>query len=170
MTTCQDWWPADFGHYGGLMIRLSWHAPGTYRIEDGRGGAGDGGQRFAPLNSWPDNANLDKAAASSGRSSRSTAAQSRGRPPRVAGQRRARVDGFETFGFGFGREDVWEPEEILSDRGRLAGRRALQRRPEGADVGAVQMGLIYVNPEGPTASPTRSPPRSISARPSDGWP
>ncbi len=156
LTTSQDWWPADFGHYGGLMIRLSWHAAGTYRIEDGRGGAGDGSQRFAPLNSWPDNANLDKA-----RRLLWPVKQKHGQKISwadllvLAGNVALEDMGFETFGFGFGREDVWEPEEIfwgpedtwLGDE-RYSGDRELA---EG--VGAVQMGLIYVNPEGPNGEP-----------------
>ena len=155
LTTSQDWWPADFGHYGGLMIRLSWHAAGTYRIEDGRGGAGDGAQRFAPLNSWPDNANLDKA-----RRLLWPVKQKYG--PAIswadllvlAGNVALESMGFETFGFGFGREDVWEPEEIfwgpedawLGDE-RYAGDSAMV-----PTVGATEMGLIYVNPEGPRGS------------------
>jgi catalase-peroxidase len=156
LNTSQDWWPADFGHYGGLFIRLSWHAAGTYRIEDGRGGAGDGGQRFAPLNSWPDNANLDKA-----RRLLWPVKQKYGQKVSwadllvLAGNVALEDMGFETFGFGFGREDVWEPEEVfwgpedtwLGDE-RYSGDRELS---EG--VGAVQMGLIYVNPEGPNGEP-----------------
>lgn len=152
----QDWWPADFGHYGGLFIRLSWHAAGTYRIHDGRGGAGDGGQRFAPLNSWPDNGNLDKA-----RRLLWPVKQKYGQKISwadllvLAGNVALEDMGFKTFGFGFGREDVWEPEEIfwgpedtwLGDE-RYTGERQLD------DVlGAVQMGLIYVNPEGPNGNP-----------------
>src|SRR3954469_10511092 len=156
LTTSQDWWPADFGHYGGLMIRMSWHAAGTYRIYDGRGGAGDGGQRFAPLNSWPDNANLDKA-----RRLLWPVKQKYGQKISwadlivLAGNVALEDMGFETFGFGFGREDVWEPEEIfwgpedtwLGDE-RYAGERELDEV-----LGAVQMGLIYVNPEGPNGNP-----------------
>jgi catalase-peroxidase len=156
LTTSQDWWPADFGHYGGLMIRLSWHAAGTYRIYDGRGGAGDGGQRFAPLNSWPDNANLDKA-----RRLLWPVKQKYGQKISwadllvLAGNVALEDMGFETFGFAFGREDVWEPEEIfwgpedtwLGDE-RYAGERELHE-----SLGAVQMGLIYVNPEGPNGNP-----------------
>ncbi|GEP34421.1 catalase-peroxidase [Nocardioides szechwanensis] len=152
----QDWWPADFGHYGGLFIRLSWHAAGTYRIYDGRGGAGDGGQRFAPLNSWPDNANLDKA-----RRLLWPVKQKHGQKISwadllvLAGNVALEDMGFETFGFGFGREDVWEPEEIfwgpedtwLGDE-RYSGERDLHEH-----LGAVQMGLIYVNPEGPNGNP-----------------
>ncbi|MGA8211138.1 MAG: catalase/peroxidase HPI [Nocardioidaceae bacterium] len=156
LTTSQDWWPADFGHYGGLMIRMSWHSAGTYRMFDGRGGAGDGGQRFAPLNSWPDNANLDKA-----RRLLWPVKQKYGQTVSWAdllvltGNVALESMGFETFGFGFGREDVWEPEEIfwgpedawLGDE-RYAGERELHE-----SLGAVQMGLIYVNPEGPNGNP-----------------
>jgi catalase-peroxidase len=156
LNTSQDWWPADFGHYGGLFVRMSWHAAGTYRIEDGRGGAGDGGQRFAPLNSWPDNANLDKA-----RRLLWPVKQKHGQKISwadlivFAGNVALEDMGFETFGFGFGREDVWEPEEIfwgpedtwLGDE-RYSGDRELS-----GPLGAVQMGLIYVNPEGPNGEP-----------------
>jgi catalase-peroxidase len=156
LNTSQDWWPADFGHYGGLMIRMSWHSAGTYRIYDGRGGAGDGGQRFAPLNSWPDNANLDKA-----RRLLWPVKKKYGQKVSwadllvLAGNVALEDMGFETFGFGFGREDVWEPEEIfwgpedtwLGDE-RYAGDRELEE-----SLGAVQMGLIYVNPEGPNGNP-----------------
>ena len=156
LNTSQDWWPADFGHYGGLMIRMSWHAAGTYRIYDGRGGAGDGGQRFAPLNSWPDNANLDKA-----RRLMWPVKQKHGQKISwadllvLAGNVALEDMGFETFGFAFGREDVWEPEEIfwgpedtwLGDE-RYSGERELEE-----SLGAVQMGLIYVNPEGPNGNP-----------------
>ena len=156
MTDSQDWWPADWGHYGGLFIRLSWHAAGTYRIEDGRGGAGDGDQRFAPLNSWPDNANLDKA-----RRLLWPIKQKYGQKVSwadllvLAGTVAMESMGFPSFGFAFGREDVWEPTEIfwgpedtwLGDE-RYSGERDL------ADaLGAVQMGLIYVNPEGPNGKP-----------------
>ena len=156
MTDSQDWWPADWGHYGGLFIRLSWHAAGTYRIEDGRGGAGDGDQRFAPLNSWPDNANLDKA-----RRLLWPIKQKYGQTVSwadlfvLAGTVAMESMGFPSFGFAFGREDVWEPKEIywgpedswLGDE-RYSGDRAL------ADtLGAVQMGLIYVNPQGPNGNP-----------------
>jgi catalase-peroxidase len=156
MTESQDWWPADFGHYGGLMIRMAWHAAGTYRIGDGRGGAGAGQQRFAPLNSWPDNANLDKA-----RRLLWPIKQKYGKKLSwadlmvLAGNVALDSMGFKTFGFGGGRADVWEPEELnwgpettwLGDE-RYAGDRELQ-----GPLGAVQMGLIYVNPEGPNGKP-----------------
>lgn len=155
LTTSQDWWPADFGHYGGLMIRLSWHAAGTYRIQDGRGGAGDGGQRFAPLNSWPDNANLDKA-----RRLLWPVKQKYGQKISwadllvLAGNVSLESMGFETFGFGFGREDVWEPEEIFwgPEDTWLGDERYVSDDSMAEDVGATEMGLIYVNPEGPRGS------------------
>jgi catalase-peroxidase len=156
MTTSQDWWPADYGHYGPLFIRLSWHAAGTYRIKDGRGGAGDGGQRFAPLNSWPDNANLDKARRLLWPVKQKYGAQISWADLLVfAGNCAIESMGLETFGFAFGRPDVWEPEEIfwgpeddwLGDE-RYSGDRELT-----GPLGAVQMGLIYVNPEGPNGNP-----------------
>jgi catalase-peroxidase len=156
MTTSQDWWPADYGHYGPLFIRMSWHAAGTYRIDDGRGGGGSGAQRFAPLNSWPDNANLDKA-----RRLLWPIKQKYG--PKLswadllvyAGNVAMESMGFKTFGFGFGREDIWEPDEIFwgpedtwlgDERHSAAGQ---IQGPFGAD----HMGLIYVNPEGPGGNP-----------------
>jgi len=156
MTTSQEWWPADYGHYGPLFIRMSWHAAGTYRIADGRGGGGTGAQRFAPLNSWPDNASLDKA-----RRLLWPIKQKYGRKISwadliiFAGNCAMESMGFETFGFGFGREDIFEPEEIfwgpedtwLGDE-RYSGDRELAK-----PFGAVQMGLIYVNPEGPGGNP-----------------
>lgn len=156
LNTSQDWWPADFGHYGGLMIRLSWHAAGTYRIYDGRGGAGDGGQRFAPLNSWPDNANLDKA-----RRLLWPVKQKHGQKISwadllvLAGNVALEDMGFTTFGFGFGREDVWEPEEIFwgPEDTWLGDERYAEERTLEENLGAVQMGLIYVNPEGPNGNP-----------------
>lgn len=152
LTTSQDWWPADFGHYGGLMIRMSWHAAGTYRIHDGRGGAGDGGQRFAPLNSWPDNANLDKA-----RRLLWPVKQKYGQKISwadllvLAGNVALESMGFKTFGFGFGREDVWEPEEIFwgPEDSWLGDSRYVGESEMAPEVGAAEMGLIYVNPEGP---------------------
>jgi catalase-peroxidase len=156
MTTSQDWWPADYGHYGPLFIRLSWHAAGTYRIEDGRGGAGDGSQRFAPLNSWPDNANLDKA-----RRLLWPVKQKYGSKVSwadllvLAGNVALESMGFKTFGFGFGREDVWEPEEIFwgPEDSWLGDERYSGDRELTGPFGAVQMGLIYVNPEGPNGNP-----------------
>jgi catalase-peroxidase len=156
MRTSQDWWPADFGHYGPLFIRMSWHSAGTYRVEDGRGGAGAGAQRFAPLNSWPDNANLDKARRLLWPIKQKYGQQISWADLLVLAGNVAMEDmGFETFGFGFGREDIWEPEEIfwgpedtwLGDQ-RYSGERELS-----APLGAVQMGLIYVNPEGPNGEP-----------------
>jgi catalase-peroxidase len=155
LTTPQDWWPADFGHYGGLMIRLSWHAAGTYRVHDGRGGAGDGSQRFAPLNSWPDNANLDKA-----RRLLWPVKQKYGQKISwadllvLAGNVAMESMGFKTFGFAFGREDVWEPEEIFwgPEDTWLGDERYASDTSMVDDVGATEMGLIYVNPEGPRGS------------------
>ncbi|WP_199442843.1 catalase/peroxidase HPI [Umezawaea beigongshangensis] len=152
LTSSQDWWPADFGHYGGLMIRMSWHAAGTYRIHDGRGGAGDGGQRFAPLNSWPDNANLDKA-----RRLLWPVKQKYGQKISwadllvLAGNVALESMGFTTFGFGFGRVDVWEPEEIFwgPEDAWLGDERYVSDKEMAPEVGATEMGLIYVNPEGP---------------------
>jgi catalase-peroxidase len=156
MTNSQDWWPADFGHYGPLFIRMAWHAAGTYRVTDGRGGAGRGQQRFAPLNSWPDNANLDKA-----RRLLWPIKQKYGKKISwadlliLAGNVALESMGFRTFGFGAGREDVWEPDEDvnwgeeiewLGDDKRFSGDRDL------GPFGATHMGLIYVNPEGPNAS------------------
>jgi len=156
MTDSQDWWPADYGHYGGLFIRLAWHSAGTYRVADGRGGAGGGQQRFAPLNSWPDNANLDKA-----RRLLWPIKQKYGDKLSWAdlyvlvGNVALETMGFKTFGFAGGRADTWEPEELywgpegswLGDE-RYSGERELQ-----GPLGAVQMGLIYVNPEGPNGNP-----------------
>ncbi|MEW2625478.1 catalase/peroxidase HPI [Streptomyces sp. NPDC048106] len=157
LTTSQDWWPADFGHYGGLIIRMAWHAAGTYRISDGRGGAGAGQQRFAPLNSWPDNVNLDKARRLLWPVKKKYGQKISWADLMVlAGNVALESMGFETFGFGGGREDVWEPEEDvywgpettwLDDR-RYTGDRELEN-----PLGAVQMGLIYVNPEGPNGNP-----------------
>ncbi|MFG2832982.1 catalase/peroxidase HPI [Streptomyces sp. NPDC048434] len=157
LTTSQDWWPADFGHYGPFLIRMAWHSAGTYRISDGRGGAGAGQQRFAPLNSWPDNANLDKA-----RRLLWPVKKKYGQSLSwadllvLSGNVALESMGFETFGFAGGREDVWEPEEdvywgpenIWLDDRRYTGDRELEN-----PLGAVQMGLIYVNPEGPNGSP-----------------
>jgi catalase-peroxidase len=156
MTTSQDWWPADYGHYGPLLIRMSWHAAGTYRIADGRGGGGTGAQRFAPLNSWPDNANLDKA-----RRLLWPIKQKYGRQISwadllvFAGNCALESMGFKTFGFGFGRADVWEPEEIFwgPEDTWLGDERYRGERELSGPLGAVQMGLIYVNPEGPNGNP-----------------
>ncbi|AXE24891.1 catalase/peroxidase HPI [Streptomyces globosus] len=157
LTTSQEWWPADFGHYGPFIVRMAWHSAGTYRISDGRGGAGAGQQRFAPLNSWPDNANLDKA-----RRLLWPVKKKYGQSLSwadlmiLAGNVALETMGFETFGFGGGRADVWEPDEDvywgpettwLDDR-RYSGDRELEE-----PLGAVQMGLIYVNPEGPNGNP-----------------
>lgn len=157
MTDSKEWWPADYGHYGPLFIRMAWHSAGTYRVQDGRGGGGAGAQRFAPLNSWPDNANLDKA-----RRLLWPVKQKYGKSLSwadlmiFAGNRALETMGFKTFGFGGGREDIWAPEEDvywgpesewLADE-RYAGERELQ-----GPLGAVQMGLIYVNPEGPNGNP-----------------
>ena len=156
MTTSQDWWPADYGHYGPLFIRMSWHAAGTYRIADGRGGGGKGAQRFAPLNSWPDNAKPRQGAPAAVADQAEVRPQDLvGRPARLRRQRRDGVDGLQTFGFGFGREDIWEPEEIFwgSEDTWLGDERYSGDRELAKPLGAVQMGLIYVNPEGPNGNP-----------------
>ena len=157
MTTSQAWWPADYGHYGPLFIRMAWHSAGTYRVGDGRGGAGGGNQRFAPLNSWPDNVNLDKA-----RLLLWPVKQKYGRKISwgdlmiLAGNCALESMGFKTFGFGGGREDLWEPEEDI-DWGHeatwLGDERYTGDRQLDKPLGAVQMGLIYVNPEGPNGNP-----------------
>jgi catalase-peroxidase len=156
MTTSQPWWPADFGHYGPLFIRLSWHAAGTYRVDDGRGGAGDGAQRFPPLSSWPDNANLDKA-----RRLLWPVKQKYGRKVSwadllvFAGNCALEAMGFKTFGFAFGRPDIWEPREVFwgPEDTWLGDERYSGERELATPFGAVQMGLIYVNPEGPSGNP-----------------
>ncbi|RZS32848.1 catalase-peroxidase [Herbihabitans rhizosphaerae] len=157
LTTSQDWWPADFGHYGGLMIRMAWHSAGTYRIDDGRGGAGAGMQRFAPLNSWPDNASLDKA-----RRLLWPVKQKYGRKISWAdlmiftGNRALETMGFKTFGFAGGRADVWEPDQDVywgPERTWLGDERYSGDRELENPLAAVQMGLIYVNPEGPNGQP-----------------
>jgi catalase-peroxidase len=157
MTNSQDWWPADYGHYGPFFIRMAWHSAGTYRIADGRGGAGAGGQRFAPLNSWPDNGNLDKA-----RQLLWPIKQKYGRKISwadlmiLAGNCALESMGFKTFGFGGGRADVWEPEEDIywgSEGEWLADKRYSGDRELENPLAAVQMGLIYVNPEGPNGNP-----------------
>ena len=157
MTDSQEWWPADYGHYGGLFIRMAWHSAGTYRTSDGRGGGGTGNQRFAPLNSWPDNANLDKA-----RRLLWPIKQKYGKMLSwadlmiLAGNCALESMGFKTFGFGGGRIDIWEPEEDIYwgkevewlGNSRYSGERDLEN-----PLAAVQMGLIYVNPEGPDGNP-----------------
>src|SRR3990172_7350483 len=157
MKDSQDWWPADFGHYGPLLVRMAWHSAGTYRISDGRGGAGNGNQRYAPLNSWPDNVNLDKA-----RRLLRPIKQKYGRKISWAdliiltGNVALESMGFKTFGFAGGRPDIWEPEQDIYwgaeskwlDDKRYSGDRNLEN-----PLGAVQMGLIYVNPEGPNGNP-----------------
>ena len=157
MTDSQDWWPADWGHYGGLMIRMAWHSAGTYRIADGRGGAGTGNQRFAPLNSWPDNGNLDKA-----RRLLWPVKQKYGRKLSwadlmiLAGNVALESMGFKTFGFAGGRPDIWEPEEDIywgSENSWLGDKRHAGDRKLENPLAAVQMGLIYVNPEGPNGNP-----------------
>ncbi len=157
MTNSQEWWPADYGHYGPFMIRMAWHSAGTYRIQDGRGGAGSGTQRFAPLNSWPDNANLDKA-----RLLLWPIKQKYGKKLSwadlmiLAGNVALETMGFKTFGFAGGREDVWEPEEDIywgSETEWLGDKRYTGDRELENPLGAVQMGLIYVNPEGPNGNP-----------------
>src|SRR5271154_118773 len=157
MTTSQDWWPADYGHYGPLFIRMAWHSAGTYRIADGRGGAGSGSQRFAPLNSWPDNVSLDKA-----RRLLWPIKQKYGKKLSWAdlmiltGNCALESMGFKTFGFGGGREDVWEAAEDTywgSEKEWLGNKRYEGDRELENPLGAVQMGLIYVNPEGPDGKP-----------------
>ncbi len=157
MTNSQDWWPADYGHYGPFFIRMAWHSAGTYRIADGRGGAGSGTQRFAPLNSWPDNVNLDKA-----RLLLWPIKQKYGKKISwadlmiLAGNCALESMGFETYGFAGGREDVWEPEEDIywgSEKEWLADKRYTGDRELENPLAAVQMGLIYVNPEGPNGNP-----------------
>ncbi|MBP7476785.1 MAG: hypothetical protein KA810_16170, partial [Pyrinomonadaceae bacterium] len=157
MTDSQDWWPADYGHYGPFMIRMAWHAAGTYRVSDGRGGAGQGEQRFAPTNSWPDNGNLDKA-----RRLLWPIKQKYGRKLSwadlfvLAGNAALESMGFKTFGFGGGRADVWQPQEDVywgSEGEWLGNKRYSGERDLENPLAAVQMGLIYVNPEGPDGNP-----------------
>jgi catalase-peroxidase len=162
MTDSQDWWPADWGHYGGLFIRMAWHSAGTYRTADGRGGGGTGNQRFAPINSWPDNGNLDKA-----RRLLWPIKQTYGNQISwadlmiLAGNVALESMGFQTFGFGGGRADIWQPEEDIywgNERTWLGDERYSGERELENPLAAVQMGLIYVNPEGPNG-----------ARPSSAW-
>ncbi|NND03281.1 MAG: catalase-peroxidase, partial [Acidimicrobiia bacterium] len=157
MTDSKDWWPADFGHYGGFFIRMSWHAAGTYRVTDGRGGAGTGAQRFAPLNSWPDNGNLDKA-----RRLLLPIKQKYGKAISwadllvFAGNRALETMGFTTFGFAFGRADIWAAEDDIywgPENEWLGDQRYSGERDLANPLAAVQMGLIYVNPEGPNGVP-----------------
>ena len=157
MTTSQDWWPADYGHYGPLFIRMAWHSAGTYRISDGRGGAGTGNQRFAPVNSWPDNGNLDKA-----RFLLWSIKQKYGNNISwadliiLAGNCALESMGFKTFGFAGGREDIWEPEQDINwgnETKWLGDKRYSGNRELNNPLAAVQMGLIYVNPEGPNGNP-----------------
>ena len=156
MTTSQDWWPADYGHYGPMFIRMTWHAAGTYRIADGRGGGGEGQQRFAPLNSWPDNANLDKARRLLWPIKKKYGNKiSMADLITLAGNVAMESMGFKTFGFGFGRPDVWEPEEVFwgPEDTWLGDERYSAPGDFANPFGAVQMGLIYVNPEGPAGNP-----------------
>ncbi len=174
MTDSQEWWPADYGHYGPFMVRMAWHSAGTYRIADGRGGAGAGQQRFAPLNSWPDNTNLDKA-----RRLLWPVKQKYGNQISwadlmvLAGNCAMESMGFKTFGFGGGRADVWEPEEDIywgTETEWLADKRYKGERELENPLAAVQMGLIYVNPQGPNGEP--DPVASgevIFVRPSPAW-
>ena len=157
MKKSHDWWPADYGHYGPFFIRMAWHSAGTYRIADGRGGAGNGTQRFAPLNSWPDNGNLDKA-----RLLLWPIKQKYGKKISwadlmiLAGNCALEAAGFKTFGFAGGREDVWEPEQDIywgSESKWLEDKRYSGDRELENPLAAVQMGLIYVNPEGPNGNP-----------------
>ena len=173
MTDSQEWWPDDYGHYGPFFIRMAWHSAGTYRIADGRGGAGSGAQRFAPLNSWPDNVNLDKARRLLWPIKRKYGrALSWADLVVLTGTVALDSMGLKTFGFGGGRPDIWEPEddvywgpetEWLGDA-RYTGDRDLEN-----PLAAVQMGLIYVNPEGPNGTRIRSPRPGTSARHSLGW-
>ncbi len=172
MTDSQDWWPADYGHYGPLFVRMAWHSAGTYRTSDGRGGAGYGTQRFAPLNSWPDNANLDKA-----RMLLWPIKKKYGRKLSWAdlmvltGNCALESMGLKTFGFAGGREDVWEPAEDIywgSEKEWLADNRYTDDRELENPLAAVQMGLIYVNPEGPNGRP--GPARLGPRHPRNLWP
>ena len=173
MTTSQDWWPADWGHYGPFFIRMAWHSAGTYRTGDGRGGAGSGNQRFAPINSWPDNGNLDKA-----RRLLWPIKQQYGNRLSwadlliLAGNCALESMGFRTSGFAGGREDVWEPEEDIywgSEDTWLGDKRYSGDRDLENPLAAVQMGLINVNPEGPNGKPDPVASVATSAKPSPAW-
>ncbi|MFM8744474.1 MAG: peroxidase family protein, partial [Cytophagales bacterium] len=157
MTTSQEWWPADYGHYGPFFIRMAWHSAGTYRVSDGRGGAGAGQQRFAPLNSWPDNTNLDKARLLLWPIKKKYGKKLSWADLMIlAGNCALESMGLKTFGFAGGREDVWEPQEDVywgSEKEWLADERYKGDRELENPLGAVQMGLIYVNPEGPNGQP-----------------
>jgi len=157
MTDSQDWWPADWGHYGGLFIRMAWHSAGTYRVSDGRGGGGTGNQRFAPINSWPDNGNLDKARRLLWPIKKKYGSTISWADLMIlAGNCALESMGFKTFGFGGGREDIWEPQEDInwgSEKTWLGDERYTGDRQLANPLGAVQMGLIYVNPEGPNGNP-----------------
>ena len=174
MTTSQDWWPADSGHYGGFFVRMAWHSAGTYRVSDGRGGSGAGMQRFAPLNSWPDNASLDKA-----RRLLWPIKQKYGRKISwgdlivLTGNRALETMGFTTFGYAGGRADAWEPDEDVywgPEQTWLGDERYTSEHTLTGPLAAVQMGLIYVTPRAPTASRTRSGRPATPARPSAVWP
>jgi catalase-peroxidase len=177
MTDSQDWWPADWGHYGGLMIRMAWHSAGSYRMADGRGGGGTGNIRFAPLNSWPDNGNLDKA-----RRLLWPVKKKYGNKLSwadliiLAGNIAYESMGLKTFGFGFGREDIWHPERTSTGAPRRSGwpsddRYDVDDAPPTLEnpLAAVQMGLIYVNPEGVNGKPDPAEDRHRCARPSPAW-
>jgi catalase-peroxidase len=178
MTDSQDWWPADWGHYGGLFIRMAWHSAGTYRTADGRGGAGTGNQRFAPLNSWPDNGNLDKA-----RRLLWPIKQKYGKQISwadlmiLAGNVRAGIDGLQDLRFrrrprrhlAAGRRHLLGRRKAMAGHQRQAEQPLFRRPRSGNPLAAVQMGLIYVNPKARTATPIRSPPAATSARPSPAW-
>jgi len=173
MTTSQDWWPADYGHYGPLFIRMAWHSAGTYRVSDGRGGASDGTQRFAPLNSWPDNANLDKA-----RRLLWPIKQKYGRKISWAdlmvltGNCALESMGFKTFGFAGGRADVWEPQKDVywgPESEWLGSKRYKSDKKLDNPLAATQMGLIYVNPEGPGGKPDPLAAAQAIREPSATW-
>ena len=157
MTDSQDWWPADYGHYGPFMVRMAWHSAGTYRVGDGRGGAGSGSQRFAPLNSWPDNGNLDKARLLLWPIKKKYGAKLSWADLMIlAGNCAIESMGLETSGFAGGREDIWEPEQDIywgSETEWLGNDARYEDGNLESDLGAVHMGLIYVNPEGPNGKP-----------------